>query len=259
MNVRRGTFTLTVAWSVCVDFQAGVVLALLFTCLRGAFPAPDGRAYKTACAASLALLFAASFAIRAHLQHPVKHSIVRLGEHTHFSDALTAGSYEWIERNYRYAVPVHEKNRTAVGDDSVNAQAHYAHDYLNRLYLPTHARFGPMALGALLAFAMPAPPAAASAAAAVAWWKHGARWWAHVTAFGVLCVALVPPPPPGEADAVPPEAHAFMTTALRNMFAAAAAVLLYSALVPQVRCGAVPCWARQSPGGAGRVCVCVCV
>ena len=47
-TLRRGTFTLTVAWSVCVDFQAGIVLALLFTVLRGVFPASDAAAYKTA-------------------------------------------------------------------------------------------------------------------------------------------------------------------------------------------------------------------
>jgi hypothetical protein len=56
----------------------------------------DG-AYKTASKACLAVLFVASFVIRAHLQHPTAHSIIRLGEHTHFSDALTAGSYEWIK------------------------------------------------------------------------------------------------------------------------------------------------------------------
>jgi peptidoglycan/LPS O-acetylase OafA/YrhL len=144
--------------------------------------------------------------------------------------------YRYVADNYHYAMPIHDKNLTAVGHDSVNKYASYAHDYLNRLYLPTHARFGPIVLGALLAFMLPSPAAAAAAktkANSVAWWKHAARWWAHVTALGVLCMALMPPPPPGEADSVPPEAHAFMTTALRNMFATATAVLLYSALVPR--------------------------
>ena len=56
----------------------------------------------------------------------------------------------WDEEYYHYAMPIHDKNLTAVGDDSVNRYADYAHDYLNTLYLPTHSRYGPMALGALL-------------------------------------------------------------------------------------------------------------
>jgi hypothetical protein len=36
-------------------------------------------------------------------------------------------------------------------------------------------------------------------------WKHGARWCAHVAAFGVIGMFLQPPPPPGQTDLIPPE------------------------------------------------------
>jgi len=101
----------------------------------------------------------------------------------------------------------------AVGDVKITAHGEYLQGYFYRLYLPMHARFGPMVMGALLAFILPSGLNAGAATAgagggmargamearpvSVAWWKHAARWSTHASAFGVLCVFLLPPPPPG--------------------------------------------------------------
>ena len=63
-------------------------------------------------------------------------------------------------------MPVHERVWNAVGDASISRHGDYMHNYLNRLYFPTHARFGPMFLGALLAFLLPSGSEKAAAAGA---------------------------------------------------------------------------------------------
>ena len=240
----RGTFTLTVAWSVCVDFQVGACLSLLLFALRRAFPAEDARRYRLAAKASLLIAFLASFAVRFALQDPRRYSIVRLGEHTHFTDALTAGSRDWLRDRYHLDLDVHAPRPNAAGVESVNAAAEYAHEYLNRLYMPTWARYGPLALGALLAFVT---GGAESLAAALEETKASSErakipraspgrvareCLAWTAASGFVATAMIPPPPPGEADGVPLEAHVFMTVALRNLFALAVAFALYAATAP---------------------------
>jgi hypothetical protein len=124
--------------------------------------------YKAAAKACLAALFVTSLIIRGLLQHPRKFSILRVGEHTHFSNLFTASSYGWMSDYYGYNMPVHARDRDAVGNASICRDAEYLHGYFNRLYLPMHARFGPMVLGALLAFLLPSGSERAAAGERVA-------------------------------------------------------------------------------------------
>jgi hypothetical protein len=71
------------------------ILVSLFTLLRRTF---QGDAEYTAAAkASLAALFASSFAIRWLLQDPHHFSIIRAGDGMHYSDYLTSSSHGWIK------------------------------------------------------------------------------------------------------------------------------------------------------------------
>jgi len=42
-----------------------------------------------------------------------------------------------------------------VGNASIAKDLEFLHGYFTRMYLPTHARFGPMVMGTLLAFLIP--------------------------------------------------------------------------------------------------------
>ena len=126
---------------------------------------------------------------------------------------------------------------------SVNGVSAYVQRYLNRMYLPTHARYGPMVLGAWLAFFLPgdAPPAKATTlAAGAATRQHAVPAWyaagvaARVTAqcIAVVVILAVYLQLGSGRGPVPDAVHLAVTVALRNIFALAVAVLLYTALAP---------------------------
>lgn len=112
---------------------------------------------------------------------------------------------------------------------SISDDALYVHSYLNRLYMPTHARFGPMALGATLAFLLPAAEFG-GAGATKSTLKTAAAYASQLWAVLTLGSILIPQPEGGEP--LPGVAVLILTTALRNLVALATAVLLYGALSP---------------------------
>ena len=215
-----GTMTMTVAWSVCVDLHTTAIIHAVWRVCRR---------HTSAAAAALFALYALSFAIRYLLQDPEKYSLIRLGDHTHFGAALTTSSLKWLKAHYGVDVDVGVykpvSNETWA---SVHATSAYAHEYLNRLYFPTHARFGPAMLGA--AFALIAPSTPAARRGVFFWLRRTLGLVAQLMAFGVIAGTLVPPPSDGTPT--PTEAHLGVTIALRNVFALAAGVLLLGADAP---------------------------
>ena len=234
-----GTLTCTVAWSVCVDMHVTAVIHAVWHMCRAQT--------RTATAAFL-LLFGASFAVRFALQDPNRYSLIRLGDHVHMGSTLTRSCLRWLKQTYNLSVDVGvpSQNNLDVAYAGVSDIADSAHAYLNRLYFPSHARFGPAMLGAALALGTARSPQLTSKHYDAPSRRRGILCWVlrllalllQFACFGVIVGVLVPPPSDGPPP--PPEAHAGVTTALRNTFALASGVLLVSAEAP-------PCSAMYNP------------
>eukprot|EP00959_Pyramimonas_sp_CCMP1952_P139200 2913768-Pyramimonas_sp.AAC.1 len=92
-----GSFTMTVMWSVCADYQTGVVLVALLYTLRRIF---KKDAAFLACARGMLLsLLLASFAIRYALWDVAVGNDVLMGKRPHIGVLLTKVSYIWV-RDY---------------------------------------------------------------------------------------------------------------------------------------------------------------
>jgi len=190
---------------------------------------------------------------------PQHYSLVQLGEYAHMSNAMTNRSVGFFQRQYNLTVgrpllsplaccfprsltraPRHPdrqidyvpQGQGGGAGSSVSDIALYVHTYLSRLYMPTHARFGPMALGACVAFLLPgeqfggvgAPTVRPTTSRTIA--AYVVQIWAVAT-MAAVCI-----PPPEGGKLMPGVVHLVITAGLRNLFASATAVLLYGALSP---------------------------
>lgn len=119
---------------------------------------------------------------------------------------------------------------------TTNAAAHLSHVYMNGLYLPTHTRFGPMAIGAFLGCNL-----------YLSWfsydWKESENKKPHflvstvqrllvlLLTFLALAQLVIPCLP--SSDDVPLAMQQFATACIRNFAALASAFLLFRCLVPR--------------------------
>lgn len=112
---------------------------------------------------------------------------------------------------------------------------------MNVMYMNTFSRFGPMALGACMAFLLPNCTEAdnrAEATTGTATNTHPSLaakvlaqccYWMAVA----LILFIITSSPPKDAHQLPDMVHVITTVATRNMFAVAVAVVLYGALSPE--------------------------
>ena len=227
----------TPGWSVCVDFQCGLALSAAWRALRSRLPSPDAAARMLLGAA-----FAASLAIRAGVffGNPEAMSVIRMP--MHFGQVQSGASAAWFETHFapfKWLIQFGPGFGTA-GVPASEATA-AAWSYLGALYFPTHARFGPYVLGALIAWCLPAPGAAPPAGRAGS--DSAPRGvlrrvlrsvplvFFTLQALATLGASMMPPPL--DVEALPPFVHALATIAGPSLGAAAAGFLLYTALVPE--------------------------
>lgn len=224
----------TPGWSVCVDMQCGLALSAAWRALRRRLPSPDSAARMLLGAA-----FAASLAIRSCIffGNPVAMSVIRMP--MHFGQVQSGASAAWFTTQFppfKWLIEFGKGYGTA-GVPASDATA-AAWTYLGALYFPTHARFGPYVLGALIAWCLPAPDAAPPGAGKAAapppprgFLRSLPLVFFSLQSLATLGAAMMPPPL--DVEALPAAVHAVATIAGPSLGAAAAGFLLYTALVPE--------------------------
>ena len=221
----------TPGWSVCVDLQCGLALSAAWRALRRRLPSPDAAARMLLGAA-----FAASLAIRAAVffGNPAALSVIRMP--MHFGQVQSGASAAWFQTQFppfKWLLEFGSGFGTAgLPASDVTAAAW---KYLGALYFPTHARFGPYVLGALIAWCLPAPGAAPNGADSAPPRRGVLRSLPLVffTLQSLATLGAAMMPPPLDVEALPPFVHALATIAGPTLGSAAAGFLLYTALVPE--------------------------
>uniref|UniRef100_A0A7S0WUE7 Acyltransferase 3 domain-containing protein n=1 Tax=Pyramimonas obovata TaxID=1411642 RepID=A0A7S0WUE7_9CHLO len=241
--VRYGSCTMTVMWSVCADYQMGIILvALLYTLRR--IVRKDST--FLACVRGMLLsLFLASFAIRYALWDPAVGNDVLMGKRPHFGVLLTKISYNWVKDGLGFRIdpagivsrPADLLNDTLPHHSLVNDAAEDLMAIMGRLYFPTHARYGAMVVGMLMAFCVDIPlsPKGAKKLDAGVTRKvlsHVCSMLLTVWAVGSLLGASSSVPTDEDIAAMPLEAQLIVTVVFRNIVALALAAILLLAMNP---------------------------
>ena len=158
-----GSLTMTVMWSVCADFQTGVVLVALLFSMRRILR--RDTAFMACARGVLLSLLIASFVIRVALFDVTIGNDVLMGKRPHLGTLLTKISYKWM-RDYLgfnlspdgiVSQPLDLLDDTMPDNSPVYEAAKDNFAIMARLYFPTHARFGAMVIGMLMAFCLETP------------------------------------------------------------------------------------------------------
>ncbi|KAJ8602689.1 hypothetical protein CTAYLR_003770 [Chrysophaeum taylorii] len=195
-----GSLTMTLAWSNAVDFQVGLVLELLPT------PPRESVSYG---------LIALSLWLRGRLFDVNSINMFLIGEYTHFGRLMSQRTYDWVRDFYDYEWP----------SSPDPAARSLSAEYVNKMYMRTHTRFGPFVVGTCLAAFLKKSNNNTTTSSAVS-----TTILRMITTFFAFSILIGPCVPPG--DAVPDVGTQFaITAAMRTLSATAAASLLYRALV----------------------------
>lgn len=219
-----GSLSLSLCWSCCVDIQCGAIITIIANRVRS-FISPKERSITTEKDKArfvyiLRYCFVAwlmiSLATRALLFDDDGLNMYKLGKLNHFGNVMTDSSYMWIEQRY---------NHTWRTKNSAGA---FVMKYLNEMYMPTHTRYGPFAVGGIMACNLylansnTTPRKGTLLGSLVCW----------VLTIQALLSLIVPCIPQGDEEAPPMGAQLFITAAIRTLASASGAFLLYRALVP---------------------------
>eukprot|EP01063_Lacrimia_lanifica_P003803 TRINITY_DN12079_c0_g1_i9.p1 TRINITY_DN12079_c0_g1~~TRINITY_DN12079_c0_g1_i9.p1 ORF type:complete len:450 (+),score=143.55 TRINITY_DN12079_c0_g1_i9:75-1424(+) len=191
-------------WSNSLDMQCGVALFGLVALVRWGGGAGGAAAAARRLRYPLVALVGAAFT-------PDGMNLLLLGKHSHYGALQSDTSYLWLAEKY---------NHTWATPNDAHA---VSHAYINGMYNPPWMRFGPFAVGALLACQVTLAQAGGGAGT-----PRWAVWAATGWAVAQLLMVCLPPGP----DDLPMAVQQGITAGLRVLVAAAAAVLLYRVLVP---------------------------
>lgn len=214
-----GSFSLSLCWSNCVDLHVSIALVVLVGLCRYFTTKKDASTSAKRLAATLRviffLLFILSLVIRAVLFDENKLNLFKMGQYSHFGQMMTDSSRALIQNVYNFTVNA----------DNTAANA-FTLDYVTYMYYPTHTRFGPFAVGGVLACNVFMSRLTTSAPSTMSTFL---AWMSTVMAAGFLLMPCLPSP-----DEAPVETQWFATVAIRGFSAIAAATILFRTLVPSV-------------------------
>ncbi|GAB5358961.1 hypothetical protein AAMO2058_000504000 [Amorphochlora amoebiformis] len=221
---RVGSFTLTLCWSCCVDFQAGIIVTLIVLAAHSRMVKDFLRMDPITLVKYTALFVSmGTCAIRYVRYDPVKANTIKLAQINHFGRMMSDGGFSWIQNRY---------NHTWRTPNDARDTAHY---YLEQLYLPTIPRMGPIFIGVVAAcnyiHAKEWSKTRESNPSASTIWIIAStlgKWISIFWAFIQLFTPMIPSDPDNAPDAV----GLFVTVALRVLSSMAAAILIFSAVVP---------------------------
>lgn len=218
-----GSFTLSLCWSCCVDLHSGAIITVVSNFVRGLVSEKGSvvmnKKEKLQFVSWLRYIFIAwlliSLATRALLFDKEGLNMYKLGKLNHFGNVMTDNSYMWIAGRYDHDW----KTSNTAGD--------FTQNYLDNMYTPTHTRYGPFAVGGIMACNLYQARTADKSPKGT-WLGTIACWFFTIQAIIMLVIPCIPQ---GEEEA-PLEAQLFVTAAIRNVASASGAFLLYRALVP---------------------------
>lgn len=145
-QITHGSFLGSLMWSCAVDLHVGAAM-LVIVKLCASFYQQEGAGRDGCNKVSLtrllrwvfALLAVVACLIRGGIFDPEKVNMVQLGQYFHFRMLQPSSSYTWMETFFG-----HEWQTSTSAIDKT-------HEYLNKMYFPTHTRFGPFMVGGVVA------------------------------------------------------------------------------------------------------------
>lgn len=232
-----GSFSLTLFWSCCVDIQANTTLLAV---MKWFIPSSPSTSISTSTSSSSKpsstndrgtvfafrvrfvsfLLLLLSLYIRYSLYDKETLNLVKMGQYSHFGLVVTPSTYEWIKDHFQHHWP------------SPIPLDRYSTHYVNHMYQPTHTRFGPFTIGAILAcnvfLANKEQYKYTSTTSPFIYYPMWLLGWIFtLMAGGQLILPCIPP-----SEEAPDVAQMIVTVAVRTLSATAASFLLYRCLVP---------------------------
>jgi len=223
-QITYGSYLGSLMWSCAVDLQAGVLTLILVKFIASFYQIQQKSTLIRRLRVVFFILLVVACVIRGSFFNKDKVNMVLLGEFFHFRLLQPRSSYTWMEVFFG-----HEWKTT-------NSAVDVTHEYLNKMYFPTHTRYGPFMVGGVVACSLllameKYKPKAASRGSANkgSMWSSVMGWIFTTVAVVQLAVPCLPAPP---IEDVPLEAQVFVTAALRNLSACSAGFLMYRTLVP---------------------------
>lgn len=188
-----GSFLGSLMWSCAVDLQVGIALVVIVKLVASV--TKDRARLLRNLRLVFGLLVLVATAIRAAVFDLETVNLIKLGQYSHFGLLQPISSSTWMEDYFG-----HEWLTS-------NSAAQTSNVYLSSMYMPTHTRFGPFAVGGFLACSVllaeqvyndkksnSLPPSNMLLRAL----SQLFCWTATLAALGQLAVPCLPAPPAGE-------------------------------------------------------------
>jgi peptidoglycan/LPS O-acetylase OafA/YrhL len=265
---KYGSLTASLAWSCAADFQMSLIVFLIVTYFRRLSDPPQSPntiAVSTSVTPPrvvlaqrlkyvFILLIVLSLIIRGVIFDKDTRNLMKLvilpcpllemlnhfcsqGQYSHMGLMMTNSSYQWMQAHYGHIW------------HTTNDALALSQEYLSALYMPTHSRFGPFAVGGFLACTFYTSLQDIPSQASQKQWSLGNLFWFIIRWIltGICAMLLVlpclPPPPIGNpsrsapfsdhcAEESPIESQLITTMAFRTLAATAAAFMLYRSILP---------------------------
>jgi hypothetical protein len=138
-QITHGSYLGSLLWSCAVDLQVGVVMLIIVKVCASFFKTSDKLSLIRLLRNVFIILFIVACLIRGSIFDKDKVNMVQLGQYFHFRLLQPKSSYTWMEEFFG-----HKWQATSSAIDQT-------HEYLNKMYFPSHTRFGPFMVGGVMA------------------------------------------------------------------------------------------------------------
>ena len=211
-----GSFSMSLTWSCCVDLHANLVIFCIIKSFAK-FMTTDVNIMAARLRWIFLFLAVLSVFIRGYLFEKDSINLFLLGQYSHFGLLMTDSSLLWIKDYYGHVW--HTENSAAA----------LSFQYMSSMYMPSHTRFGPFAVGAFLACNVMLSHRESRESSIN---KGTTLGFVFSWIFTTISLAMIITPCLPADDNAPIEAQLFATAALRTLAASSVAFLLYRTLVP---------------------------
>lgn len=211
-----GSFSLSLTWSCCVDLHVNVMIFCIVK-LFVRFFTTDAYIMASRLRWFFGFLVVVSILIRGYIFEKDSINLFLLGQYSHFGLLMTDSSMLWLKDYYGHVW------------HTSNTAASLSFNYMTNMYMPSHTRFGPFAVGAVLACNVMLSHLDNRDGNLK---KGGTMGFIFSWILTTISLAMIITPCLPADDNAPVEAQLFATAALRTLAASSVAFLLYRTLVP---------------------------
>ena len=138
-QITHGSFLGSLMWSCSVDLQVGLFMLIVIKVCSSLYKPTDTLSFIRLLRVVFVILFVVACLIRGSIFDQDKVNMVQLGQYFHFRMLQPRSSYTWMEEFFG-----HEWQTSTSAIDKT-------HEYLNKMYFPSHTRFGPFMVGGVVA------------------------------------------------------------------------------------------------------------